>query len=79
MPRFEASVEFLDPMALVQNEGENEAEKPDENSTDEIADLLAKLLSNPETAILLKALAKTIQLYKKGNPTGLPFVIPEKP
>ena len=55
MPRFEASVEFLDPMAQVQNEGENEAEKPDENSTDEIADLLEKLLSNPETAILLKA------------------------
>lgn len=34
--------------------------KPAENSTDENAALLTKLLSNPETAALLKALAKTI-------------------
>ena len=39
---------------------EVEEEKPDENSMDENAALLAKLLSNPETAALLKALAKTI-------------------
>ena len=60
MPKFETSVELLDPMAEVQNESEVEEEKPAENSTDENAALLAKLLSNPETAALLKALAKTI-------------------
>ena len=60
MPKFETSVELLDPMAEVQKESEVEEEKPAENSTDENAALLAKLLSNPETAALLKALAKTI-------------------
>ena len=60
MPKFETSVELLDPMAEVQNECEVEEEKPAENSSDENAALLAKLLSNPETAALLKALAKTI-------------------
>lgn len=60
MPKFETSVELLDPMAEVQKESEVEKEKPAENSTDENAALLAKLLSNPETAALLKALAKTI-------------------
>ena len=54
------SVELLDPMAEVQKESEVEKEKPAENSTDENAALLTKLLSNPETAALLKALAKTI-------------------
>ena len=58
--KFETSVELLDPMAEVQKESEAEEEKPAENSTDENAALLAKLLSNPETAALLKALAKTI-------------------
>lgn len=52
--------ELLDPMAEVQKESEVEKEKPAENSTDENAALLTKLLSNPETAALLKALAKTI-------------------
>ena len=60
MPKFETSVELLDPMAEVQEESKVEEEKPAENSTDENAALLAKLLSNPETAALLKALAKTI-------------------
>ena len=60
MPKFETSVELLDPMAEVQKESEVEKEKPAENSTDENAALLTKLLSNPETAALLKALAKTI-------------------
>ena len=60
MPKFETSVELLDPMAEVQKESEVEEEKPAENSADENAALLAKLLSNPETAALLKALAKTI-------------------
>lgn len=60
MPKFETSVELLNPMAEVQKESEVEEEKPAENSADENAALLAKLLSNPETAALLKALAKTI-------------------
>ena len=60
MPKFEASVELLEPMAEVQNETENVEEKPIEDSTNESAALLAKLLSNPETATLLKALAETI-------------------
>lgn len=60
MPKFETSVELLDPMAEVQEESKVEEEKPAENSTDENAALLVKLLSNPETAALLKALAKTI-------------------
>ena len=59
-PKFETSVELLDPMAEVQEESKVEEEKPAENSTDENAALLVKLLSNPETAALLKALAKTI-------------------
>lgn len=45
---------------MLQKESEVEKEKPAENSTDENAALLTKLLSNPETAALLKALAKTI-------------------
>lgn len=44
----------------VQKGSEVEEEKPAENSADENAALLAKLLSNPDTAALLKALAKTI-------------------
>ena len=60
MPKFETSVELLDPLAEVQKESEVEEEKPAENSADENAALLAKLLSNPDPAVLLKALAKTI-------------------
>ena len=60
MPKFETSVELLDPMAAVQTESKVEKEKSVENSTDEKSALLARLLSNPETAALLKALAKTI-------------------
>ena len=60
MPKFETSVELLDPMAEVQNECEVKEEKSAENSSEENAALLSKLLSNPETAALLKALAKTI-------------------
>ena len=51
MPKFETSVELLDPMAEVQETPVQEEEN---------ASLIAKLLSNPETAALLKALAKTI-------------------
>lgn len=35
-------------------------EKPVEESNDDSAELLSKLLSKPETAALLKALAKSI-------------------
>ena len=60
MPNFETSVELLDQMAAVQTESKVEKEKSVENSTDENSALLARLLSNPEKASLLKALAKTI-------------------
>ena len=60
MPKFETSVELLDPMAEVQESQVQETEKPSDNSVEENAALIAKLLSNPETAALLKALAKTI-------------------
>lgn len=56
MPKFEAVVELLDPMAQVQNE----PEKVEEPKSDESTALIAKLLANPETAALLKALAKNI-------------------
>ena len=60
MPKFETSVEFLDPMAEVQDPPVEEEENSDDNSVEENASLIAKLLSNPEAAALLKALAKTI-------------------
>ena len=60
MPKFETSVEFLDPMAEVQEPPVEEDENSDDNSVEENASLIAKLLSNPEAAALLKALAKTI-------------------
>ena len=60
MPKFETSVELLDPMAEVQEAPVQEEEKPADNSVEENAALIARLLSNPETAALLKALAKTI-------------------
>ena len=60
MPKFETSVEFLDPMAEVQEPPVEEEENSDDNSVEENASLIAKLLSNPEAAALLKALAKTI-------------------
>lgn len=60
MPKFETSVEFLDPMAEVQESPVEEEENSDDNSVEENASLIAKLLSNPEAAALLKALAKTI-------------------
>lgn len=59
MPKFDTSVELLDTMAEVQTESVVEEESTT-NNTDENAALLAKLLSNPETAALLKALAKTL-------------------
>ena len=56
MPKFETSVEFLDPMAEVQEPPVEEEENSDDNSVEENASLIAKLLSNPEAAALLKAL-----------------------
>ena len=56
MPKFEGVVEMLDPMAEVVEEQKEEPEvKADENM-----ELIAKLLANPETASLLKALAKSL-------------------
>ena len=56
MPKFEGVVEMLDPMAKVVEEQSAESEvKADENM-----ELIAKLLANPETASLLKALAKSL-------------------
>ena len=59
MPKFETSVELLDPMAEVQETPVEEEENSDDNSVEENASLIAKPLSNPEAAALLKALAKT--------------------
>lgn len=56
MPKFDTAVELLDPMA----EQVEEPEKEEKTQEDENAELLAKLLTNPETAALLKALAKNI-------------------
>lgn len=58
MPKFETSVELLDTMAKpdVIDEKQDEAK----SSTEENAELLAKLLTNPETVALLKALAKSL-------------------
>jgi hypothetical protein len=47
-------------MAEVQEPPVEEEENSDDNSVEENASLIAKLLSNPEAAALLKALAKTI-------------------
>ena len=59
MPKFEASTDILDPMAVPQNE-EPAAETP-ENTTEGVSpELISKLLANPEMAALLKALAKSI-------------------
>ena len=56
MPKFEGVVEMLDPMAEVV---EGQKEEP-EVKADENMELIAKLLANPETASLLKALAKSL-------------------
>lgn len=60
MPKFEGVAELQDPMAETVDKDitEDKSEKV-ENQTENM-ELLAKLLSNPETASLLKALAKNI-------------------
>lgn len=58
MPKFEASTDILDPMAVPQDEPIAETT---ENNTEGISpELISKLLANPEMAALLKTLAKSI-------------------
>lgn len=60
MPKFEGAAELQDPMAeIVDKDITEDKSKKVENQTENM-ELLAKLLSNPETASLLKALAKNI-------------------
>ncbi len=54
MPKFESAIEMLDPMAV--SEEVTKEEKPEDDN----AVLIAKLLANPETAALIKALAKAM-------------------
>ncbi len=58
MPKYESAIEMLDITAVSDEEIKAEVEK--ENPEDENAALLAKLLANPETATLLKVLAKSL-------------------
>ena len=58
MPKFEASTDILDPMAVSQEEPTIEVT---ENNAEGISpELISKLLANPEMAALLKTLAKSI-------------------
>ena len=58
MPKFEASTDILDPMAVPQEEPTIEVT---ENNAEGIGpELISKLLANPEMAALLKTLAKSI-------------------
>lgn len=59
MPKFETAVELLDPMAQLDEESEKSNEEPTDTKDDNM-EMLAKLLANPETASLLKALAKNL-------------------
>ena len=59
MPKFEAVTELLDPMAQVIDELEGTKTEQSETKDDNM-EMLAKLLANPETASLLKALAKNL-------------------
>lgn len=56
MPKFETSVELLD----IKEDSKSKEVILEEESMDDNAALLAKLLTNPETAALLKALAKNL-------------------
>lgn len=56
MPKFETSVELLD----IKEDSKSKEVASEEESMDDNAALLAKLLTNPETAALLKALAKNL-------------------
>ena len=59
MPKFEAATELLDPMAQVIDESKETKTEQSETKDDNM-EMLAKLLANPETASLLKALAKNL-------------------
>lgn len=56
MPKFETSVKLLD----IKEDSKSKEVISEEESMDDNAALLAKLLTNPETAALLKALAKNL-------------------
>lgn len=58
MPKFESAIELLDPMAI--SEEAAKEQKAEEKPEDDNAVLIAKLLANPETAALIKALAKAM-------------------
>ena len=58
MPKFEGVIDMLDPMAKVVDEQQAETETVE--AKDDNMEMLAKLLANPETASLLKALAKNL-------------------
>lgn len=67
MPKFETVKDLPDPMAVTQEEMEKTAEPPQgtvqektEDTAESNAELLAKLLQNPEMAALLKTLAKNL-------------------
>ena len=67
MPKFEAVKDLPDPMAVTQEEMKKTEEPPQgteqektEDTAESNAELLAKLLQNPEMAALLKTLAKNL-------------------
>lgn len=60
MPKFEGIVDMLDPMAKVVDEQQEEHKSEAVETKDDNMELIAKLLANPETASLLKALAKSL-------------------
>ena len=67
MPKFETVKDLPDPMAITEEKMEK-AEEPmqevpaeeDKDTSDHNAELIAKLLANPEMAALLKTLAKSL-------------------
>ena len=60
MPKFDKAIEELDPLVAKEPEETTEKKEEETPSTDVNVELLGKLLANPETAALLKALAKSI-------------------
>lgn len=56
VPKFDSTIEMPDPMAVSEEVKENVVEKAEDDN----AALLAKLLANPETSALIKALAKAM-------------------
>lgn len=58
MPKFESAVELYDPLAVTSEEKIIEPEE--ESKPDDNAELIQKLLSNPQMAELLKSLVKSM-------------------